>query len=301
MNIQTTDTSQVDEPIASSRYDPATVPVALIEHTVAGSIEYSPLRAAYKLPMGVRFELCVVPVASHAGDGKADHAAAGTPPISDQRLQEWADRHGIRLSGSDLRSAVDDAATLHLLSDSPGTCGPAASPSGDPAVDTATWKFDALYGDTEVRSTTDDKLLAVVCKGTQQRHMVHLLKSAAAAQRTHVERVTPQGVASQSTAQPITMAMHEWCARLSNSTRCRWIKSRETSSDVTCRGSGSYGGPTYVFADKMLSAGLIRYERKTSEFGTPGLDYEWVAVLTDAGVAAAAAKSKGRQAMARKT
>jgi len=40
-------------------------PVALaqIEHTVGGSIEHMPLKAAWKLPMGVRFDLYAAPVA----------------------------------------------------------------------------------------------------------------------------------------------------------------------------------------------------------------------------------------------
>lgn len=45
-------------------------------------------------------------------------------------------------------------------------------------TDRAQWKFNALYGDTEVRSVADDKLLAVVHAGPEQTRIVSLLKSA---------------------------------------------------------------------------------------------------------------------------
>lgn len=43
--------------------EPEPVALAQIEHTVGGSIEHMPLKAAWKLPMGVRFDLYAAPVA----------------------------------------------------------------------------------------------------------------------------------------------------------------------------------------------------------------------------------------------
>lgn len=42
----------------------------------------------------------------------------------------------------------------------------------------AEWKFNALYADTEVRIVSDDKLIAVVHAGSEQRRIIAALKAA---------------------------------------------------------------------------------------------------------------------------
>lgn len=43
---------------------------------------------------------------------RKDHAPSTPAPMaSDQQIQEWADRHGINIHGTDLRCAFEDAAS----------------------------------------------------------------------------------------------------------------------------------------------------------------------------------------------
>lgn len=92
------------------------------------------------------------------------------------------------------------------------------------------------------------------------------------------------------TASTITPAMREWCRRLSKPERCTWHKPTERRLDVSARGSQA-GRPTYVMAEKMLDAGLIKFEPRevpeyrSGDFVQPA-HREWVAVLTEAGLAA---------------
>lgn len=58
---------------------------------------------------------------------------------------------------------------------SPAACGVPAPAQKEPS---AQWKFNALYADTEVRSTADDRLLAVVHAGPEKARIVSLLKVA---------------------------------------------------------------------------------------------------------------------------
>lgn len=91
----------------------------------------------------------------------------------------------------------------------------------------------------------------------------------------------------------VTPAMREWLWRLSDPSRCKWVKATPHQSEVRCTGRSSHGAPTYVMANKVLQAGLIRYERReipAGRFGPPRVEH--VAVLTDAGrLAMAKAKS----------
>lgn len=97
--------------------------------------------------------------------------------------------------------------------------------------------------------------------------------------------------ALQQTDWVVTPAMREWCRRLANPQWCRLVRPKQHSLGASCRGPLSRVDPTWPFVDKLEAAGLIRFEERPAEFDAGKT--EWVAVLTDAGIAAIPVKKGG--------
>jgi len=87
------------------------------------------------------------------------------------------------------------------------------------------------------------------------------------------------GLGVLTTKRAITPAMREWLRRLSNPRACEWVKNTPTQMHVHGRGAGSLGSPTYIMAERMLDAGLLRYEPRDAAGGYT----EYVAELTEFG------------------
>ncbi|MDR6887833.1 MULTISPECIES: hypothetical protein [Variovorax] len=139
------------------------------------------------------------------------HRAALTQPTTVQRaepegwreaLQFYADRSHFNIAEEDAWDTVsgepsnfwcDEAGTATVedgtvaamaLRGTPLRDEEEAPPAGDSvdapvqqaAAMNAAWKFNALYADTEVRAVTDDRLLAVIHAGSEQRRIVAALK-----------------------------------------------------------------------------------------------------------------------------
>lgn len=92
-----------------------------------------------------------------------------------------------------------------------------------------------------------------------------------------IEDSAPEALPStKPPAKKITPAMRRWCKNLYSPLHCTWMRGK--SGLIYSRGSSSRSAPTFVFANAMVAAGLIKWINSSE-------DGKEIAVLTEAGLA----------------